>query len=68
VFASARGAGLPAFGAPEAVSEPIDPSSPATNTVPYAPFAAVDPKTGAALAAFGYLAPRVAVSARPSLR
>jgi hypothetical protein len=68
VFASARGAGLPAFGAPEAVSEPIDPSSPATNTLPYAPFAAVDPKTGAALAAFGYLGPRVAVSARPSLR
>jgi hypothetical protein len=68
VFASTRGAGLPGFGAPEAVSEPIDPSSPATNTVPSAPVGAVNPKTGTALAAFGYLTPRVAVSARPSLR
>jgi hypothetical protein len=68
VFASTRGAGLPGFGAPEAVSEPIDESASATNTVPSAPFGAVNPKTGAALAAFGYLTPRVAVSARPSLR
>jgi hypothetical protein len=68
VFASARGAGLPGFGAPEAVSDPVDPSAPAINTVPYAPFGAVDPKTGAALAAFGYLTPRVAISTRPSLR
>jgi hypothetical protein len=68
VFASTRGAGLPGFGAPEAVSEPVDSSSPATNTIPYASFGAVDPMTGAALAAFGYLTPRVAVSARSPLR
>jgi hypothetical protein len=68
VFANVRGAGLPGFGAPEAVSDPVDPSAPAINTVPYAPFGAVDPKTGAALAAFGYLTPRVAISTRPPLR
>ena len=71
VFASTRGAGLSGFGAPEAVSEPVDEASPAAaaaNTVASAPFAAVNPKTGSALAAFRYLSPRVAVSARSSLR
>jgi hypothetical protein len=70
VFASTRPTGQAAFGTPEAVTPPVDMSSPiarSVNTVPYAPSGAVDPKAGAALAAFGFLAPRVAVSARPPL-
>jgi hypothetical protein len=59
VFASFRPAGTAAFGAPEAVS-------PATD-VPAAPTGAVNPLTGASVAAFGYLTPTsVQVSARPS--
>jgi hypothetical protein len=56
VFASFRRAGTTAFGAPEAVSD--------IAAVPIAPAAAVDPRTGASVAAFGYLTPSVQVSVR----
>jgi hypothetical protein len=58
VFANFRRAGTTAFDAPEAVSD-------TTSVVPAAPSAAVNPQTGAAVAAFGYLTPSVLVSAAP---
>ena len=59
LYASVRPSGTFAFGAPELVSDPAQ-------TVPETAYGAVDPKTGVALAAFGYLTPQVVVSARPA--
>jgi len=57
VFASFRRAGSADFGAPEAVSD--------SSVVAAAPAAAVNPLTGAYVAAFGYLTPTsVQVSVR----
>ncbi len=68
VYATVRPAGAVSFGAPEAVSDPIDPTTPNATTVPYSPFGAVDPVTGAAIATFGYLTQNVSLSARAPLR
>ena len=71
VFASTRPAGQFAFGAPEAISDPVSATSPPAVTIPSSPFGAVDPKTGAALATFGTAAmatASVVVSARTPLR
>ena len=57
LHASVRPSGALAFGAPELVSDPAQ-------TVPETAYGAVDPKTGVALAAFGYLNPQVVVSER----
>jgi hypothetical protein len=68
VFASTRPSGQATFTGPEAVTEPVDTSSPTARnatTVATAPSGAVDPQTGSAVAGFGFLAPRVAISARP---
>ena len=59
LYAGVRAAGTFAFGAPELVSNPAQ-------TVPETAYGAVDPRTGVALAAFGYLNPQVVVSARPA--
>ena len=57
VFASFRRAGSADFGAPQAVND--------SRVVPAAPAAAVNPLTGACVAAFGYLTPTsVQVSVR----
>jgi hypothetical protein len=58
VIASVRRAGTAVFGGPEAVSAETD--------IPAAPSAAVDPRSGAAVAAFGTLTPSVQVSVRPA--
>ncbi len=71
VVARVRPPGAVAFGPSEGVSPPVDSSSSQARdaaTVPYAPGAAIDPVTGTALAAFGFLAPGVALSARPAGR
>lgn len=68
VFAAVRPGGAAAFGPAEAVSPAVDPTTPETRnatTVPYAPVAAVDPVSGAAVAAWSSLSQSPLVSVRP---
>jgi len=68
VFAAVRPGGAADFGPAEAVSPAVDPTTPEARnatSVPYPPVAAVDPVSGAAVAAWSSLSQTPLVAVRP---